>query len=102
MCEDFVALLSCVGPVALRATQVLADVVASGGEAVARDLLHQRGVERLVALLFDLSDTERSSADWSVKSRMSQLSLFLSVCSLRVRVGVCLSLRCLVEQANMR
>lgn len=66
---DFVALLSHVGPVALKGCQVLHQVVSEGTEAVARDLLHQRGIERLVLLVFDLLETERCNAEWAVQSR---------------------------------
>ena len=68
---DFIALLTQVGPVALQACEILVSVLSEHcGDSEARSMFRkQRGVERLVLLLFDLSDPQLSDADWSAKAR---------------------------------
>lgn len=89
LCEDFVALLSHVGPIALRGAHVLSEVVARGGATVAQDLLEQRGVEKLVVLLFDLLETQRASTDWSVRTRKYALKTLVAALSCHVGCVEC-------------
>lgn len=78
---DFVALITQPGPVAQRGCQLLQNALATWGNnaEAAKTLRRQRGVEYLVGLLLNLSDPERASAEWSIKTRRIAMQVLSSV-----------------------